>query len=102
MQVGNKIKMFGERQRYTVQACNDRFAIMTKPFNAQNTYLYTITDLERRVRGRCDLIFGVPSDLSTADGAAEALEMLEDGEMGVSKRRYRDLTECEILQIKSR
>lgn len=58
--VGSKIRMDGERQAYTVQAANDRFAIMTKPFNAKRTYLYTITDLDRKVRGPCNLIFGPP------------------------------------------
>lgn len=98
--VGTKIRMDGERNRYTVMACNDRFAIMTKPFNAQKTYLYTITDLKREVRGPCNLIFGLPCDVNTPEGAAEAFEMIEAGEMEVSYRRCVDLTAAEIEQIK--
>jgi hypothetical protein len=94
-----KIKFESERYRYTIRAYNDRFAIMTKPFNLANTYLYTITDLKRNVRGPCDLIFGPNSDLNTAEGAAEALQMLENGEMSVSYRRYVPLLPTEIAQL---
>lgn len=65
-----KVKFDAERQRYTVMAANERFAILTKPFNAQKTYLYTITDLKRGVRGPCNLIFGLPCDVDTLAGAA--------------------------------
>lgn len=92
MKVGAKIKFEGERQRYTVMACNDRFAIMVKPFNARKTYLYTITDLERGVRGPCNLIFGPPAKLDTQEGAAQAFAMIEAGDLGVSRRRCVDLT----------
>lgn len=95
----SKIKMDGERQRYTVMARNDRFVIMTKPFNAQRTYLYTIADLQRGVRGPCNLIFGLPCDVNTRDGAVEALKKIEDGEMEVSFRRCVDLSGNEIAAL---
>jgi glycine betaine/choline ABC-type transport system substrate-binding protein len=101
MRPGEKFKATGERRRYTVMAADSRFAIAVKPFAAQKTYLYTITDLERGVRGRCDLIFGLPADLSTTEGAAEALIMLKNGEMGVSSRRNKPLEPEEIEQLKS-
>lgn len=97
--VGSKIRMDGERHAYTVQAANDRFAIMTKPFNARRAYLYTITDLERGVRGRCDLIFGPPCPLNNPTGASEALTMLDRGEMEVTHRRCKDLTPEELKQL---
>lgn len=97
--VGKKIKMDGERQAYTVQAANDRFAIMTKPFNARRTYLYTITDLKRRVRGPCNLIFGLPCDVNSAEGASKALAMMEAGEMEVSFRHHKDLTAEELNRL---
>lgn len=46
---GDKFKANNERNRYTVMAADDRFAIMTKPFAAQKTYIYTITDVQRGV-----------------------------------------------------
>ena len=96
-----KVKFEGERQRYMVMARNERFAIMVKPFNARKTYLYTITDLERGVRGPCNLIFGPASDLNTPEGAAEAFAMIEAGEMEVSFRRRKELLPSEICQLKS-
>lgn len=99
MKVGDKFKVDADRQRFTVRATGARFAVMTKPFNAQRTYLYTITDLERGVRGPCDLIFGPPSDLSTQGGAEDALKMLDAGEMGVSRRRCVALTEGETSRL---
>lgn len=101
MQAGDKVKMNGEAKRYTVMAADERFAIMVKPFSARKTYLYTITDLERKVRGRCDLIFGPPAALDTPEGAAEAMTMLQSGEMGVSHRRCVPLTAEEIQQLQS-
>jgi len=98
-----KIKFEGEKQRYTVRAFNERFAIMTKPFNAKRTYLYTITDLQRSVRGPCNMIFGLPCDVNTPEGAAEALALLISGEMEVSWRRHRhlELEPSEIEQLKA-
>lgn len=93
--------MDSERQRYTVQAVSTcgRYAIMTKPFNAQRTYLYTITDTKLGVRGPCNMIFGPPSKLDTPDGAIEAMAMLESGEMAVSRRRNMQLTEGELARL---
>lgn len=97
-----KIKMTSEKQRYTVQAYDSRFAVMTKPFNAQKTYLYSISDLEMGIRGPCNFIFGLPFEegLNTPDGAEMALSMLQSGEMSVSRRHNRDLTDDEIAQLK--
>lgn len=97
-----KIYFDGERQGYTVMAQNERFAIMTKPFNPKKTYLYTITDLNRSVRGPCNLIFGIPYKVDTPDGAADALKMIEAGEMEVSYRRCKDLSMGEITAIRKR
>ncbi len=95
-----RVKLDGERQRYTIMAHNDRFAIMTKPFNAQRTYLYTIADLERGVRGPCNLIFGLPCDVNTLEGAAEALAKIEAGEMEVSRRRCVDMSAEEVSAVR--
>ncbi len=99
MPVGDKIKFDSEVQRYTVQAFDDRFAIMTKPFNARRTYLYTITDLERGKRGACNLIFGPPCDVNTPDGANELLAEMQSGEIEVSYRNCVPLSKAEVSQI---
>jgi hypothetical protein len=51
--IGEKIKFAEEKQRYTVQACNKRFLICTKPYNPKHTVFYTIVDLQKNIRG-CD------------------------------------------------
>lgn len=48
---GDKIKFKSEKQRYTIRACDKRFIIATKPFNARKTFLYTIVDLKEKIRG---------------------------------------------------
>jgi hypothetical protein len=55
--VGDKIRFRGEKQRYTVQAVSERFAVLTKPFNPRRTVLYTIVDFEKQIRGTENLIF---------------------------------------------
>lgn len=60
--VGSKIKFLSEKQRYMVQASDERFAICTKPMNALKTVLYTIIDFEEDVRGPEDLIFGMGAE----------------------------------------
>lgn len=96
-----KIRLGGERQRYTIMAHDDRFFIMTKPFNAQKTYLYTIADLKRGVRGPCNLIFGLPCDVNSPEGAAEALAKIRAGEMEVTYRRDVDLSPSEIAALRA-
>lgn len=93
------IRMDGERQRYRITAHDDRFVIMTKPFNAKRTYIYTIADLERGQRGPCNLIFGPPCELDTPAGAQVALAMLQKDELGVSHRRAVLISEAEMAQI---
>jgi len=61
-QVGQKIKFRREKQRFTVRACNERFAICTKPFNPRHTVIYTIIDLEEGVRGTENLVFGMGAE----------------------------------------
>ncbi|WP_131818565.1 hypothetical protein [Sphingomonas turrisvirgatae] len=95
------MRLNGERQRYTVQARNERFVIMTKPFNAKRTYLYTIADLDRGVRGPCNKIFGLPCDVNMPEGATKVLRELEAGEMEVSFRRCVDLTPADREAIEA-
>lgn len=89
IQVGNKIKFKKEKQRYTVQACDDRFAVCTKPFNPRKTVLYTVIDLERDVRGTENLIFGMGAE--TKELCEEMLERLKSGESEVSYRNWCNL-----------
>ena len=75
--VGQKIKFRGEKQRFTVRACDERFAICTKPFNPRRTFLYTIVDLKEGVRGPENLVFGLGAE--TDEQCREMLERLTKG-----------------------
>jgi len=86
LKVGDKIKFQKEKHRYTIQAKSDRFIVCTKPFNARKTYLYTIIDLERLVRGAIGLVFGLTDDVNNSESAQECINDLENGEYEVSHR----------------
>ena len=45
---GQKVWFPGEKRPYTIRACDDRFAICTKPFNIKKTVLYTLKKLVNR------------------------------------------------------
>ena len=83
--VGTKIWFSSERHGYTVRASNTAFAILTKPFNAQKTVLYTIIDWERGIRGPSNLIFNIGAE--TDEQCSQLLDMLTSGEIEVSSRR---------------
>lgn len=99
MQVGDKIKMDSERQRYTVQAFDERFVIMTKPLNVQKTYLYTIADLKEQRRGPIGLVFGLPGHVDTPVGARVVLDMMRAESWGVSHRKSVPLEPNEAAQL---
>lgn len=83
--VGTKIWFSSERHGYTVRASNTAFAILTKPFNAQKTVLYTIIDWELGIRGPSNLIWGTGAE--TDEQCLELLDMLTNGETEISSRR---------------
>lgn len=82
--VGQKIKFKSERLRYTVQACNDRYAVCTKPFNPKHTVLYTIIDLKEQIRGTENLIFGLGAE--TREQCKAMLQRITSGETEISRR----------------
>jgi hypothetical protein len=55
--VGARVRFDDERMPYTIQARNERYVILTKPFAARNTVIYTIVDFVLFARGPDDRIF---------------------------------------------
>lgn len=90
--VGKRIKFIEEKVSYKIIACNDRYAICTKPFNARKTWLYTIVDLVGKRRGPDNMIFGPLYDYNDPVEAAKAIRdlMHEPG------------TLCRVLDISHR
>ena len=89
--VGGRISFAEEKNAYTIQACNSRFLICTKPFNLQHTVLYSIVDLEQKIRGTENLIFGM--GVETREQCEEMLERLTSGKTEVSYRNRIKLVE---------
>lgn len=80
--VDDKVKFAEEKQAYTIQARGDRYIVCTKPFNARKTVLYTVIDLEYKIRGTENLVFGAGAE--TRQQCEEMLMRLEgrDKELG--------------------
>ena len=95
--VGTKVKFVEEKQRYIVQASNVAFAILTKPFNARKTVIYTIIDWNQNIRGPENLIFGMGAE--TKKQCEEMLERLTQGESEVSSRHDIPLKIEKIYEI---
>mgnify|MGYP000539358961 CR=1 FL=1 len=89
MKVDDKVKFKKENQRYTVQACNEKFAICTKPFNPRKTVLYTIIDFEKKIRGAENMVFGLGAE--TREQCEEMLQRVTNGESEVSSRNWCEL-----------
>ena len=84
VQVGDKLKVPTDKQRYTVQARDERYVICTKPFNLAHTVLYFIADLKEKRRGPDDRIFC--SAYETQEDCQERLRELQNGEIRLSTR----------------
>ena len=82
--VGDKVKLFGQRRRFNVMAKDDRYMIFSKP--VFGTFLYTIFDFEDRWIAPDNLIFGL-YHYDKREEAEKALKALEDGEIELSRRR---------------
>jgi hypothetical protein len=92
--VGSKVKFANEKQRYTVRASNERYAVCTKPFNARKTVLYTIIDFCERERGAENLIFE-----AGAETDAQCTEMLQRITVGETEISHRNRCELDIEEI---
>lgn len=72
--VNQRVKFSEEGHPYKVMARSDRYIVLTKPFNAKKTVLYTIIDLVDNVRGTENLLFG--ASFETSKSCEEAIQRL--------------------------
>jgi hypothetical protein len=58
MNVGDLVRLDGERRRWTVQAVSAHFVALVQqaPFQPKGTLQYTVVDWRNGIRGPCDLI----------------------------------------------
>lgn len=99
--VGDRVRFHGESQaRFKVQARDDRYVILTKPFNARQTYIYTVIDLDLGIRG-CDdyhcLGYGTPEQCQ------DSLERFSDEREGwqAAEISVRSNVTLEIADVKA-
>lgn len=85
MKINDKIYFKKEKKPYRIKAMNDRFLICTKPFNLKHTVLYTIVDLNEKIRGTNNLIFNC-YDYAVLDDVNACLNDLEHGLVDISHR----------------
>ena len=75
--VGDKIHFAEEKRPYTIQACDKRYLICTKPFNLKHTVLYTIVDLVEGIRGADNYWkWGGRFEYETQEGCEQAFKGL--------------------------
>jgi hypothetical protein len=84
---GKRIKFAEEKVSYKVIAADDYYAICVKPFNLKKTYIYTIVDLQNKMRGPDNLIFGPKFKYDKAEEAKLGLQDLNNGILELSHRR---------------
>jgi len=99
LKVGEKVKFCTEVQRYTIQALDERYLIMSKPFNARETYLYTVVDLDNNERGHFGR-WGPREDVNTHTGARRVLQLMNDGMESLPSKYCIPLTAPEREQMK--
>ena len=94
---GSKVTFAEEKKPYTVRSIGSRFAVCTKPFNLKNTTLYTIIDIQEKIRGTENLIFGLGAE--TDQDCDEMLCRLESGETEISYRNRINLLIQNVVNL---
>ena len=97
--VGTKVWFEGEARPYRVRARSERYLVCTKPFNLKKTVIYTVVDLQKKMRGTENLVFGFGAE--TDEQCENMIARLEnvDNPTGLSRRNSVPL--C-VIRIKKR
>ena len=90
LEVGDKVYLFGERQGYTVRTRNDRFIILTKPYNPHHKVKAIIVDLKMRTMGTDNHKYGLR--YQTPEDCDYALRLLTHGIVEIDKKHTYKLT----------
>lgn len=99
---GTKIKWKGQNKRFKVIARNENFIIITRPYNPQRTYEYSILDLEYMKCNKDN--YYCKYNYQDKEECTEALEELQKGrdeenETGISNDCYLQLSTRGIANI---
>lgn len=97
LQVGDKVYFSDQKRPFTVRACNDHFAICTKPLNIHKTCLYTIIDWKKGLRNRNNMVFN-PYDYMVQEDINKCLRDLTDPEH-VCEISHRGAVKLDIVKV---
>ena len=82
---GMKIWFDGERNGYTIRACNERYLVCTKPYNLRkDTVIYSMVDLWEGIRGKDGYVFS-PYNYYDQEDCDSYLEDITNGKVSVSR-----------------
>lgn len=85
LKLGQKVFFIDEKQGMTVKAINERYAIVTKPFNLQKTVIYSILDFDREIKAPNNLVFN-NYDYAIQEDINKCMKDLISGEVELSRR----------------
>lgn len=83
---GSKVFFLDEKQGMTIKAINNRYAIVTKPFNAKRTVIYSMLDFQEEIKAPNNMVFN-NYDYAKQEDIDQCLKDLEDGVIELSQRR---------------
>jgi hypothetical protein len=98
---GDLLKFAEEKQMYTVRACDERYAICTKPFNLQKTVFYTIVDFTKGIRSTNDHVFN-PYDYTNQKDIDRSLIDLQNSKYKLSQRHKIKLNIERIVEFNNK
>lgn len=94
LKIGNRIKFLKEKISYKIMAFDDRFIICQKPYNPKRTFMYSIIDLKKNIRGADNCYCKFQYD--DLEECKEALKELNSGDIEIS---YRNWCELDIEKV---
>jgi hypothetical protein len=83
---------------YWVKACNDRYAILTRPYNPRRTVIYTIWDMKENIRSTNDYVFN-PYDYNKQEDIDLSLTELMEGKYKLSTRHQVNVLGYEVAEF---
>jgi hypothetical protein len=83
LSVGDRVWLATHKRAWTVRARDERYVVLTQPFNPKRTVTYTVIDLDLGIRGTSDC-WG--SGFESDEDVAHSMELFADGTAEISRR----------------
>jgi hypothetical protein len=96
LNVGDRVWLSTHKRAWTVRARDERYVVLTQPFNPKRTVTYTVIDLELGIRGTSDC-WG--SGFESDEDVARSMKLFADGTAEISVRNNVTL---DIVRVEAR